>query len=272
VCQNQDSPADDSKSGRIGRVLSAHAIVGSIIIPTLIRPSSPVNGHIQGAHGGFDWLGTSTPWWVTPGVALLAVYLTARATTRQTTRTERRKAVVANRRTLLSGFDLEPTGSWKSYTPGDQDLELALIEMGFTRSQTWDLTRRLWDHRNAEEDLKRLQELSLLEMTVMAVHRSEFRNIQTVLSMYVSGEISLFRTRRKLFGLGYARRDRKATAWAEGQYNALHPDAPRSLGRRRLGTLGYTPGRRGANVLATLPPQTDANGQTNTGSETSGSS
>jgi hypothetical protein len=79
----------------------------------------------------------------------------------------------------------------------------------------------------------------------MAVHRSEFRNIQTVLSMYVSGEISLFRTRRKLFGLGYARRDRKATAWAEGQYNALHPDVPRSLGRRRLGTLGYTPGRKG---------------------------
>jgi hypothetical protein len=30
-------------------MLSAHAIVGSIIIPTLIRPSSPVNGHIQGA-------------------------------------------------------------------------------------------------------------------------------------------------------------------------------------------------------------------------------
>jgi hypothetical protein len=103
--------------------------------------------------------------------------------------------------------------------------------------------------------LKRLQELSLLEMTVMAVHRSEFRNIQTVLSMYVSGEISLFRTRRKLFGLGYARRDRKATAWAEGQYNALHPDAPRSLGRRRLGTLGYTPGRKGGECTghATSP-------------------
>lgn len=254
----------------MGRVLGAHAIVGSITIPTLISPSSPVNGHIHSAHGGFDWLGTSTPWWVTPGVTLLAVYLTARATTRQGRRTERRKAVVTNRRTLLGGFELEPTGSLRSYTPDDQDLELALIEMGFTRSQTWDLTRRLWDHRNAEEGLKRLQELSLLEMTVMAVHRSEFRNIQTVLSKYVSGEISLFRARRKLFGLRRAaRRDRKATVWAEGQYNALHPDAPRSLGRRRLGTRGYTPGRSGANVPATLPPQTDANSQTNTGSDTS---
>lgn len=129
-------------------------------------------GRVLSAHGGFDWLGSSTPWWVTPGVTLLAVYLTARATTRQGRRTERRTAVVTNRRTLLRGFGLEPTGSRKSYTPDDQDLELALIQMGFTRSQTWDLTRRLWDHRSAEEDLKRLQELSLLEMTVMAVSRS----------------------------------------------------------------------------------------------------
>jgi hypothetical protein len=72
--------------------------------------------------------------------------------------------------------------------------------MGFTRSQTWDLTRRLWDHRKAEEGLKRLQELSLLEMTGMAVKLGEFRRMQTVLSKYVSGEISLFRARRKLFG------------------------------------------------------------------------
>jgi hypothetical protein len=50
-------------------------------------------------------------------VTLLAVYLTARATTRQGRRTERRTAVVANRTTLLRGFELEPTGSWKAIRP-----------------------------------------------------------------------------------------------------------------------------------------------------------
>lgn len=228
-----------------------------------------------GAHGGFDWMGTSTPWWVTPGTTLLAVYLTARATTRQGRRTERRRAAVANRNTLLKGFEIEPTGS-RSYTPDDQELELALIEMGFTRWQTHDLTRRLWDHRKneAKEKIEHLMELSLLEMTGLAVQRSEFRNIQNVLSSYVSGEISLFRARRKLFGyIGQARRDRRATAWAEGQYNSLHPGAPQTLGRRRLGTRGYPPGKSAAIRPSRRPMpespnghESDPNSQSGTGS------
>jgi hypothetical protein len=163
--------------------------------------------------GGFDWTGTATPWWVAPGVALLAVWLTARATSHQGTRTERRRAAVEHRMTVLQGFEIDPTGPYRSFTPDDQDLELALIDLGFTRYQATDLTRRLYDHRRHEaaHTFPRLMELSLKEMMVWAVQSSEFRNLQDVLGNYMSGEYSLFRTRRALFGyMGNGRSERRA--------------------------------------------------------------
>ena len=154
------------------------------------------------------------------------MWLTARATSHQGTRTERRRAAVEHRTTVLHGFEIDPSGPYHSYTPDDQHLELALIDLGFTRYQATDLTRRLYDHRKHEaaHTFERLMDLTPQEMTVWAVQSSEFRNLQDVLGSYMSGEQSLFRTKRGLFEyMGNGRSERCALRWAEGQYRALHP-------------------------------------------------
>lgn len=87
-------------------------------------------------------------------------------------RTDRRRAAVEHRITLLQGFKIDPTGPYHSFTSEDRDLELALMDLGFTRFEATDLTRRLWDHR--QNETVNFLDLSRKEMTVYALKQSEW--------------------------------------------------------------------------------------------------
>jgi hypothetical protein len=124
---------------------------------------------------------------------------------------------------VQKAFEITPTGPWSSFTPEERDLELALIDLGFTRFQVYDITRQLWDYRKDKNAWDRLDSLTLKELTVVALHMGDWRALQAVLGSYVSGEISLYRARRKLFGYySIARRARRSRRWAKSQYDALH--------------------------------------------------
>jgi hypothetical protein len=175
--------------------------------------------------GAFDWAGAAAPWWVTPIVALASVVITARATNNRDWRSERRKAVVERRKGVQEAFGLDTTAPYRSFLPQERDLEIALIELGFRRFEVWDMIRRLYDHRREHLDPDRpIEDLSLRELTRQAFNGNDWRNLQDVLTRYLSGEISLFRARRKLHGYaGILRRGRVSRRWAKNQYRALHP-------------------------------------------------
>jgi hypothetical protein len=153
---------------------------------------------------------------------LAAVWLTARVTMRRERRTDQRRAAVEHRITLLQGFKIDPTGPYHSFTPEDRDLELALMDLGFTRFEATDLTRRLWDHR--QNETVNFLDLSRKEMTVYALKQSEWRALEHGLGSYISGEISLRRARRRISGvLRTARRERRARRWAEKPVRSVAP-------------------------------------------------
>jgi hypothetical protein len=151
---------------------------------------------------------------VTPAVTLAAVWITLRATNRRDRRTERRRAAVDHRETVQNAFEIHPTGPYTSHTPDERDLELALIDLGFRRFHVSEITRQLYDHRkdkDAYADLARFDAATVKQLTVSAERTHNWRALQEVLGLYMNGEISLYRARRKLFGYpSVLRRQRRA--------------------------------------------------------------
>jgi len=169
-----------------------------------------------------QWAGTGAPWWVTPFVTLASVIVTARATEHRDRRSEQRKAAVENREVIQATFEFAPTGPYPSFLPGERRLEIALIDLGFRRYESYDITRQLYDHRKQNTSIEDMVRMTLRELTRDAIMRANWRNLQDALGRYVSAEISLRRARRKMYGyVAMLRRERRARRWAKNQYRSF---------------------------------------------------
>lgn len=170
-----------------------------------------------------SWAASTAPWWVTPAVTLTAVWITARATSNREIRSERRKAAVDLRERIYSAFDIErPTGPYTSFTPEERDLELALLDLGFSRFEVAELTRRLYDRRRDPDlsNLLRQPDLTVKRLTLHAERTADWRVTQDVLAQYLLGRISLRKARRQIWGYPSWRRHKRARKWAKSQYRA----------------------------------------------------
>lgn len=173
--------------------------------------------------GTLDWAGTAAPWWVTPIVTLVAVVVTARITERREQRNEQRKAAIASRPLIRSAFEITPTGPYSSFLQEEAELELALLDLGFSRFQVSEMTRYLYDYRlERDRGLEATKASSIRELELHMVRIKRYRHVQDVLGRYLSGEISHRRARARM-RRGHRRTRKAARRWAKSQYKALHP-------------------------------------------------
>ena len=172
----------------------------------------------------FSWSSSTAPWWVSPVVTITAIWITARVTRRRERSSERRKATVEHRENVYDALNIEErTGIWVRDIPNGKQLELALIDFGFSRFEVYDLTRQLWDHLR-DPDFQALfddPDVSLKDFIMYAERSLNWREVKSIVNRYLLGQISLRRAKWLIWGYPRYRRTRRARRWAVNQYAAL---------------------------------------------------